>query len=289
MTTALVEADNAARRIIERDGHKTLFVEAGAGTGKTTALVERIVELVLSNDSNRRVPLSAIAAITFTEAAAAELRDKVRIGFEKAQRAAHLAGEHQLSARCSEALADADIAAISTLHAFAHRLLSEHPIEVGIPPRVEVSDEVQSQIAFDRRWSQFVDDLFADSDIEEFVVRASILDVGIGSKGAPLRKVANVFDQNWDRLQNLDFTDPLAAPIDWRQLILAIEAVQDAPGLCQSDDDLLLGQLRAASSPQLSFLDSSSDSERLRLLALIQAAKYSKGQARNWDGRISDV
>ena len=66
--------DQADRdRILDRLG-ETLFVEAGAGSGKTRALVERIVRLVTSGTAG----LDAIAAITFTEKAAAELRDRVR-------------------------------------------------------------------------------------------------------------------------------------------------------------------------------------------------------------------
>src|SRR6059058_505302 len=65
--------DQPARDEIATRLDATLFVEAGAGTGKTAALVERVVALVSSG-----VPMSAIAAITFTEKAAAELRDRVR-------------------------------------------------------------------------------------------------------------------------------------------------------------------------------------------------------------------
>ena len=43
---------------------------------------------------------------------------------------------------------------MSTLHAFAQRLLVEHPIEAGLPPRVEVVDEIQSQVAFDIQRSE---------------------------------------------------------------------------------------------------------------------------------------
>ena len=57
----------------------TLFVEAGAGSGKTTALVRRVVNLILSG-----VPVGRIAAITFTEKAAAELRDRVRVALANA-------------------------------------------------------------------------------------------------------------------------------------------------------------------------------------------------------------
>ena len=58
---------------------RTFFVEAGAGTGKTTMLVGRIVNLVAAG----RVTMEHLAAITFTEAAAAELRDRVREGLER--------------------------------------------------------------------------------------------------------------------------------------------------------------------------------------------------------------
>ena len=70
-----VPADQPARDRIHHDLDTTLFVEAGAGTGKTRELIERIVRLVASG----RAELRQIAAITFTEAAAAELRDRVRL------------------------------------------------------------------------------------------------------------------------------------------------------------------------------------------------------------------
>jgi hypothetical protein len=63
--------DEAERRRIRSDLGATLFVEAGAGAGKTSSLVGRIVNLVRSG-----VPITAIAAITFTEKAAAELRSR---------------------------------------------------------------------------------------------------------------------------------------------------------------------------------------------------------------------
>jgi ATP-dependent helicase/nuclease subunit A len=65
--------DASSRDAIRTRLDATLFVEAGAGTGKTAALVDRVVALVGAG-----VPMRAIAAITFTEKAAAELRDRVR-------------------------------------------------------------------------------------------------------------------------------------------------------------------------------------------------------------------
>ena len=72
--------DQKVRKRIANDLDETLFVEASAGTGKTTSLVSRIVNLVATG----RATLDRIAAITFTEAAAAELRDRIRQDLEKA-------------------------------------------------------------------------------------------------------------------------------------------------------------------------------------------------------------
>src|SRR5690242_15487776 len=76
---AAPDADKLAREDIRDATGETLFVEAGAGSGKTTALVGRVLSLVRSG-----TPLSAIAAITFTEKAAAELKDRIREELERA-------------------------------------------------------------------------------------------------------------------------------------------------------------------------------------------------------------
>src|SRR5690242_21947507 len=107
--------DAAAREVIRTRLDTTLFVEAGAGTGKTAALVDRFVALATTDPV---VPVDAIAAIAFTEKAAGELRDRIRRALE--------------AAGASEALERLDRAAICTLHAFAQRILTEFPIEAGL-------------------------------------------------------------------------------------------------------------------------------------------------------------
>ena len=77
MIESTVPTDQAERDRIAGDLATTLFVEAGAGTGKTRALVDRIVSLVVSG-----IPVEHIAAITFTDRAATELRDRVRRSLE---------------------------------------------------------------------------------------------------------------------------------------------------------------------------------------------------------------
>ena len=130
MTTPPLK-DDADRQWIIEDTTSNLFVEAGAGSGKTSSLVERVTRLVMHD----RVPLTHIAAVTFTEKAGAELRDRLRAHFESKWRDAQAAPADKEFA--GQALEDLDSAAIGTLHSFAHRILTKHPILDQVPVRAE--------------------------------------------------------------------------------------------------------------------------------------------------------
>lgn len=221
--------DQPARDRITADLGSTLFVEAGAGSGKTTALIDRILALV----GTGTVELRALAAITFTEKAAAELRDRLRRQLE--QQAA-VGEDAAVRDRCRRALHQLDAAAVGTLHAFAQRLLGEHPIEAGLPPRVEVLDEVSSGVAFDERWRAFLDDLLADPSLE----RALVLLHACGGKVDALRAVARTFDENWDLVAERVTSSPgEVAPVhDMVGPVLAeIRAICATP--CRDPDDRL--------------------------------------------------
>ena len=111
--------------------------------------------------STAAIPMREIAAVTFTEAAAAELRTRIREAFERLVDDDATPDDRRDQAEA--ALAELDSAAIGTVHSFAQRLLSEHPIEAGLPPHVEVLDEVESLLAFGDRWEEHVDEMFADA------------------------------------------------------------------------------------------------------------------------------
>ncbi|MDH3706303.1 MAG: UvrD-helicase domain-containing protein, partial [Acidimicrobiia bacterium] len=275
-------ADQAARTTIESELERTLFVEAGAGSGKTTALVQRIVALILEGD----VRLSQIAAITFTEAAASELRSRVRESLEVRERKlrSRLDADAELLARCRAAIDDADSAAISTLHSFAQRILSEHPVAVGLPPRVEVLDEVQSLLEFERRWSRFLDDLLERRDLVELLLRALLLDIKFNDRHRGLRSVAVVFNENWDRLEAMAGVEPELAPLRWAPLLDRVDPLLRLRDRCTAADDKLAVLLEEQIEPALRRLrDASDDDERLRLLTLWPARKASIGQKGNWD------
>ncbi|MFP5328189.1 MAG: UvrD-helicase domain-containing protein, partial [Acidimicrobiia bacterium] len=199
--------DQAARDRIGRELESTLFVEAGAGSGKTTALVTRVVNLVVKGEAEMR----EIAAVTFTEKAATELRDRVRQELEKR---AETADSTEVAARCAAALEQLDGAAVGTLHSFAQRILSENPVEAGLPPRVDVLDEVSSGVEFDRRWTAWRDQLLADPTLE----RTLLLLFASWVKADALRVLAAAFDDNWDLVAERVPT-AVSEPEDVRTLI----------------------------------------------------------------------
>ncbi|MCU1454630.1 MAG: putative ATP-dependent helicase [Acidimicrobiales bacterium] len=258
--------DAAERDLVERSGlRQTLFVEAGAGTGKTHELVQRVVHLV----TDEQVPLAAIAAITFTEAAAAELRDRIREQLERRLAARESAA---IEAACQQALEEIDEAAIGTLHGFALRILSEHPLDIGLPPRVDILDEVSSQLAFEERWEGFVDELYDDPAAEELILRAWALGVEIDSRGrgsSSLKDVAAVFEDSWDRLAAVAAADvPPLPPIDVEPLRVAVADLRELAATCVSAGDKLLGRITDVVLPSVTLALAETDPLRtLRAIA----------------------
>ena len=196
-------ADQADRDRVYRQTGTTMFVEAGAGTGKTTALVNRMLELVTGPGATA---IGSIAAITFTDKAAAELRNRVRARLN--ERLASTSGEHD-KAELTGVLDELDSAAISTLHGFARRILAEHPIEAGLPPRFEALDQISSDVEFDERWHRFIDELLSDAGIAWAVGLVDAAGVDPGS----LRDIGAAFNANWDRVRVADAA-PHAVPVD---------------------------------------------------------------------------
>ncbi|HSJ46152.1 MAG TPA: UvrD-helicase domain-containing protein [Euzebyales bacterium] len=267
-------ADDIARRRVRNDLDATVFVEAGAGSGKTSSLVDRVEALVRDG-----VEMRSIAAITFTEKAATELRDRIR------QRLADAAAERDGSdvVLLDAALGQLDAAAISTLHAFAQRILTEHPIEARLPPDVEVLDEVASQLAFADRWRRFRDQLLDAPELRRTVLLALSSDIRLDD----LRHLASVLDDNWDLV-----TEPGRLPwarvepptCDATALIAELATLVERRGECGDEEDLLCAYLREEVAPYVEHLRGASDEFDLltALRATRPSLRFSYGRAANW-------
>ncbi len=146
--------DAAARERIRRDHDTTLIVEAAAGTGKTTSVVDRVVEMVAAGTAR----IGQIAAITFTEKAAGELRLRIRQGLESRMESSAADREGAVSApRLEAALSQIEEASIGTIHAFCATILRERPIEAGVDPDFRILTDAEQRAFFDRVFRRFVD------------------------------------------------------------------------------------------------------------------------------------
>ncbi|MCB1054527.1 MAG: UvrD-helicase domain-containing protein, partial [Acidobacteria bacterium] len=166
---AALESDRAARRLAQSEFERPLVLEAGAGTGKTTTLVARILAWCLGPgwEKNRALlaeraasrgndppspeqvaaaTLQRVVAITFTEAAAAEMAGRVGLelavvagGSTPVWLAAELLPEADERTRRARALAGTlDRLVVRTIHAFCRGLLADHPLDAGLHPEIQV-------------------------------------------------------------------------------------------------------------------------------------------------------
>ncbi|WBQ07842.1 UvrD-helicase domain-containing protein [Kribbella sp. CA-293567] len=262
--------DAAARERIRSDTSSTLFVEAGAGSGKTHALVERVITLVLRDG----VPLSTIAAVTFTEKAGAELRDRLRVEFEKARK-----GPSRAAAE--DALEDLDSASIGTLHSFAQQILLAHPIEAELPPLIDVLDEVGSSVAFEERWSELQQQLLDDDSIAEPLLLA----MAVGVELKHLRSLARLFGNDWDLISDRVLVDPpeLVTMPDLDGLIAAAAQIGAIAADCLDADDRMLPKIHRIRDLGLMLGTATDPETQLAVLHNLRTLKVGRvGRKENW-------
>src|SRR5437667_8014928 len=143
--------DESERRQAVRERARNVLVDAGAGTGKTTLVIDRVVEMVAPTEPGATpAPLDRLAGITFTRRAAGELRCRLRQKLLEALRDAGAAEPRASLLRL--ALGAVDTAYIGTIHSFADRLLRLRPVEAEISPSYDIAEDTDELVraVFDR-------------------------------------------------------------------------------------------------------------------------------------------
>ena len=279
MTAAFQPTDQDARDRIRGSLEETLFVEAGAGTGKTTSLVDRVMSLARSGGAT----LDRTAVITFTTAAASELRDRIREQLERLAGPGPAAGlgDAELE-RIRRALDDLDHSHIQTVHSFSLALLRERPLEAGLPPAFETMDAIEGELFFEESWSEWVDWALDAPELHSDLELAFSFGLTLGQ----LREVALAFHQDYDLLENAEFPGvPMPAPA-------AVSHLKDSSGelerLCGysriGDGDRLYDHvLRLLRSiDRLAEMDPSA-SYTYRSLQRTLPIRQTRGSQRDWD------
>ena len=274
--------DQGARTRIEDGLDETLFVEAGAGTGKTHQLVQRIINLIVSG----AVQANQIAAITFTEKAAAELNDRVQEELDRQREAATDPARRRLFADASEQL---DQAAIETLHAFAGRILRLHPIEAELPPGFQIIDDALASLKFSERWQEALDELLEDEELAQPLLDA--FDAGIELKH--FEAIARAMHEDWDRAEQDSAEMPSGAGPQVGVFVAQLRRVLGERHLCQDLDDRLYKRMELLES-FANKVDELKDQPGKLARLLIHSTNTSLkvgnlGSQRNWPGMLRQV
>jgi ATP-dependent exoDNAse (exonuclease V) beta subunit len=147
--------DDEARRRIREDLDETFFVEAAAGTGKTTALVDRIVALLRAG----KAALRRVVALTYTDKAAGEMKLRLRQAIEEARK---VAGDPREREMLEEATRQLELAAIGTIHSFCGDLLREWPVEAEVDPAFEVLPDGPASLVLDRAFDGWFEEALSE-------------------------------------------------------------------------------------------------------------------------------
>jgi ATP-dependent helicase/nuclease subunit A len=156
------DLDEAARETIRTELLTNLLVEAGAGSGKTQMLAERMAAGVATGAYR----LEHIAAVTFTRKAASELRGRFHLALEKqlSPSSGSVRLQPDQEARVYAALGNLERFFAGTIHSFCARLLRERPVESGVSPGFTELDEVQDEELRNRAWRDFIANMRAAGD-----------------------------------------------------------------------------------------------------------------------------
>ena len=141
--------DQPARASIVSELGTTFLVEAGAGSGKTKSLVDRMIALLGSGGAT----IDTLAAVTFTRKAAAELRGRFQVALERARLAEK---DVEVRGRFDAALTGLERSFIGTIHSFCAGLLRERPVEAGVDPDFRELEEYEDRILLGTCWDEYL-------------------------------------------------------------------------------------------------------------------------------------
>ena len=266
--------DQEIRSASTSDLGTCFFLEAGAGTGKTRILVERVLEIVRRGVAE----IHQVVVITFTEKAAGELRARVR---DRLHDRLESAAEPERS-RYRAALHGLVSAHIETIHAFASSLLREFPLEAAINPGFQQLDEVASRVDFQEQWDDWIWNVAGQhlTAVESCVRLGMALDT--------VHEVAGILDRH--RELRLGGGPPRRPAVEqFLQRMRDLRAAGDElAAACSSDADRCLRSFRELRRQLIAVEQLAGAAPGHRRMVLVEAALHGvafrpqPGNRRNW-------
>lgn len=139
-----------------------LLVSAAAGSGKTAVLSRRIVKIL--SDENTGADVSRLLVVTFTKAAASELRVRIADALSEEIISMRAQGNEAGAERLSGQLRRLGLASISTIHSFCYRLVRENFSRLSLPASVRIAEEAETQSLMRACMDSAIDELYEKDD-----------------------------------------------------------------------------------------------------------------------------
>ncbi len=219
--------------------NRNILVSAAAGSGKTTVLVERIIRLI--TDKEHPVDIDRLLVLTFTNAAAAEMRERIRDAIEKKLQ------EEPLNEHLQRQATLIHNALITTIHSFCLFLLKNHFHSIGLDPGFRVADEGELKLLKEEVLDELLEELFGNQLIDNFTVLADRFITGNSTKGLK-EIILNVyhfslsypFAEEWLKERKKDYAiqdSKQIAETDWGKMLFAItsQTIAEAITLTQAN------------------------------------------------------
>lgn len=153
------------RAIYSQSGEGNILVSAAAGSGKTAVLVERIVNMITRAENP--VSIDSLLVVTFTEAAASEMRERIIARINKAYREAVMSGDREKSAYLRGQIHLTSGADINTIDSFCLNVVKNNFHILGADPNFSIMDKHEGDMLADDTLSELFLSLYASEDAEE--------------------------------------------------------------------------------------------------------------------------
>lgn len=265
---------------------KNLIVVAGAGSGKTRVLVERYLTLL---DTHPDWSLNALVAITFTKAAAAEMRERVRKELERRVQASDDVSQRK---RWSGLLAQMDSARIDTIHGLCATILRANAAQAGVDPQFDVLDEVEAAILLDDVIADVLHDLADrdDGDVARLFTQYEMRQIrDVLTNGAIRNGTIETFDVDAEALFEAWRAEWQQQLVDERERVLQNPAVQAAldwqPPNGWPKDDKLLPAFITVQSDWANFAAGDAETTLMTGDAIRESIDLRGGSVKNWGSK----
>lgn len=203
---------NREQYIVEHaDVDHHLIIKAGAGTGKTTVMIDRILYLMHTDENFH---FSKVAMLTFTRAATDNMRHKL---IQRLNQKYELTGD----IRYLESIEECAQISISTIHSFFKRVISQVGLLLGYGTNVQLASYVQKRRELVR---DIINERFQGS-LDEVMTQQASVSNQIGLTVHQIEKLAEAY---WERLDNLGLTGEDVASLDWGEATEGSEKLQEA-------------------------------------------------------------